>query len=183
MRFNKANRLIHRWATVVVALPVIVILITGLILQWKKHSAWVQPPTQRGEGTVPVIGFADILEAAKTAEEAGIQSWDDVDRLDVRPGKGVVKVRSNTRWEVQIDTATGAVLQTAYRRSDLIESLHDGSFFHDSVKLWVFFPSSLALTAMWATGLYLFVLPYISRRKRRAQGRAMAEASANTPRS
>ncbi len=168
MNPNKANRQVHRWATLVVAVPVIVMLMTGMLLQWKKQSAWIQPPTQRGVGSAPTVGFDQILDAARSVDEAGIETWDDVDRLDVRPGKGMVKIRSNTRWEVQVDTETGEVLQAAFRRSDLIESLHDGTFFHDGVKLWVFFPAAVALTLMWGTGLWLFVLPYISRRRRRA---------------
>ncbi|MEM9373535.1 MAG: PepSY domain-containing protein [Planctomycetota bacterium] len=143
----------HRWGTVVVAAPVLLMLVTGMMLQWKKQSAWMQPPTQRGVATVPSLGFDQILDAAKSAEEAGITTWADIDRLDVRPDKGIVKVRAHSRWEVQIDTSTGEVLQAAYRRSDLIESLHDGSFFHSGATLWVFFPSAIALTLMWLTGL------------------------------
>ena len=80
---------------------------------------------------------------------------------------GIVKVRAENRWEVQVDAVTGEVLQVAYRRSDLIESLHDGSFFHDMVKLWVFLPCALLLLGLWVSGIYLFVLPYQTRRKRR----------------
>lgn len=178
MRLNRTNRLVHRWATPVVALPVLVMVVTGVLLQWKKESAWIQPATQRGVGTEPVISFDDVLASAMRVEEAGIGSWEDVDRLDVRPDKGVVKVRSTTRWEVQVDAETGEVLQSAYRRSDLIEQLHDGSFFHDGVKLWVFFPAAVALGVMWLTGLWLFALPHVSRAKRRARARAALRASA-----
>ena len=181
MKFNKANRLAHRWATVVVAVPVLIMLVTGLMLQWKKDSAWIQPPTQRGVATEPALTFDEILESARTVDEAAIETWDDVDRLDVRPGKGVVKVRANNRWAVQIDTQTGEVLQTMYRRSDLIESIHDGSFFHDRVKLWVFFPSALALFAMLVTGVWMFLLPYRSKRKRRARVAATRDAGTIRP--
>ena len=44
---------------------------------------------------------------------AGVQ---DIDRLDVRPGKGMLKVRCKNSWEVQIDANSGKVLQVAYRR-------------------------------------------------------------------
>ncbi len=179
MNLNKTNRLAHRWATVFVTLPLLIMLATGMMLQWKKQSPWIQPPTQRGVGTEPTIGFDDVLSAARTVEEAGILTWDDVDRLDVRPGKGVVKVRSNSHWEVQIDAETGAVLQSAYRRSDIIESLHDGSFFHEGVKLWVFFPAALGLALMLGTGVYMFFLPYISRQKRRVRTRNAASAGAS----
>ena len=87
----------------------------------------------------------------------------------VRPGKGVVKVRGKNGWEVQVDTKTGEVLQTAIRRSDLIESIHDGSYFHESLKLWVFLPSGVVLAALVITGVHLFSLPHMARRKRRQQ--------------
>lgn len=172
MKFGRANRQVHRWATVVVAAPVLVVIVTGMLLQWKRQSDWIQPPTAIGSGSIPEIGFEQILSAARSVEEAGITGWDDVDRLDVRPGKGVVKVRSNTRWEVQVDVLTGEVLQAAFRRSDLIESLHDGSFFHKRTTLWVFFPASVVLLVMWLTGIYLFLLPYIAKHRRRARRRA-----------
>lgn len=55
----------------------------------------------------------------------------------------------------------------AYRRSDLIESLHDGTFFGDPVKCWVVLPTGLVLAVMWGTGVYLFVLPFLARRRQR----------------
>ena len=115
------------------------------------------------------IGFDQILTVARTVPEAQIESWADVDRLDVRPGKGMVKVRAENRWEIQIDANTGAVLQVAYRRSDLIESIHDGSFFSEHAKLWVFLPSALVLIGLWITGMVLFFRPYLAKaRKRRS---------------
>jgi hypothetical protein len=98
--------------------------------------------------------------------EAGVTGWEDIDRLDVRPGKGILKVITTSRWEAQLALADGAVLQVAYRRSDLIEQLHDGSFFGDVAKLWIFLPSGIVLFTLWATGLYLWVLPWLTRRKR-----------------
>ena len=166
MRTKILLRKLHRWAAILTALPFLLILTTGMLLQFKKESAWIQPPTRTGSGRVPEISFARILEAARTAAGAGIQDWEDIERLDVRPGRGVVKVRGQNRREVQIDTTTGEVLQVMVRRSDLIESLHDGSFFHDRVKLWIWFPLALVLTGLWGTGLYLWLLPYLARRQR-----------------
>ena len=104
--------------------------------------------------------------------EAGINSWDDVDRLDVRPDRGLVKVQAKNGWEVQVDTGTGKVLQTEYRRSDTIEAIHDGSWFHDRVKLWIFLPMAFIVLGLWVTGMYLFFLPLLvkwSRRRQRAK--------------
>jgi len=65
------------------------------------------------------------------------------------------------------DTATGEVLQKAYRRSDLFENIHDGTFFHDTVKLALFFPVALVLLVLLITGVYIFFQPVIARNNRK----------------
>jgi uncharacterized iron-regulated membrane protein len=167
----------HRWGAIICALPLVVVIGTGLLLQLKKQSDWVQPPTKRGTADAPQISFAEILEAASDCPQAGIAGWQDIDRMDVRPGHGIVKVRGKNRWEVQLDTRTAEVLSVAYRRSDLIESLHDGSWFHANVKLWVFLPSGLVLFMLWISGLYLWFLPIVTRRNNRARRALRASQS------
>lgn len=175
MKISKLSRLIHRWGSILIAAPLVVIIVTGVILQLKKESGWIQPPTQQGSGSEPLLGFDQILAATRDVPEAEVDSWDDIERLDVRPGKGMLKVRCKNSWEVQLDAKTGEVLQVAFRRSDLIESIHDGSFFHDDFRLWVFLPTALILAVLWATGIYLFVLPYLARWKKRERKRARAQ--------
>ncbi len=162
-----------------VAVPFLIVIATGLILQVKKQVAWVQPTEMKGAPGEPQVSLAAVFEAARSRPEAGIQSWSDIDRIDVRPGKGLIKVIGNSRWEVQIDQASGAVLKTAYRRSDLMESLHDGSWFHDAAKLWIFLPSGVIVFALWITGIYLFLLPIRSRRAR-SRGESLSKSSART---
>lgn len=150
----------HRWGAILTALPFLLVIITGLLLQIKKEWSWVQPPTLRGKSKTPTISLETMLEAARSQPEVGVQSWEDVDRVDIQPGRGIAKIQAHSRWEVQVDLATGEVLQVAYRRSELIESLHDGSWFHDRAKLWVFLPSAVVVLGLWVTGIYLFFLPY-----------------------
>lgn len=170
------NRKLHRWGAVAVAIPFLIVIGTGLLLQLKKQIPWVQPPETKGGSGSPALSLPMILEIAATVPHAGISEWDHIDRIDVRPSKGMLKVVGKNRWELQVDVATGAVLQTAYRRSDLIESLHDGSFFHDKVKLFVFLPAAFVVLGLWITGVYLWLLPYMARRenaeRRKADRRA-----------
>ena len=167
MNWKRFTRKTHYWASLAIAIPAAIVIGTGLLLQFKKQSDWIQPPSAKGTAEDLSISFQDILAAATTVSEAEISSWADIDRLDVRPSKGIVKVRSKNRWEVQLDTATGKVLQVSFRRSDLIESIHDGSFFHPLAKMWIFLPSGILLLLMWLTGIYLFILPYLPRLRRR----------------
>lgn len=170
-RLNLYSRKLHRWGAIAASLPILLILCSGLLLQLKKQIPWVQPPTLRGSATEPAIDLPAILAAAKGIPEARISSWADIDRLDIQPRRGIVKVITVDRWELQIDTATAEVLQSRYRRSDLIESLHDGTFFGSAAKLYIFLPAGLILLALWLTGIYLWILPIVAKRsgRRRAQ--------------
>lgn len=154
-------RKLHRVGAVVMALPLLIVIVTGLLLQVKKQVDWVQPPTAKGSSQNLTVDWEQILLAAKSNASADVESWSDIDRLDVRPGKGIVKVRCKNGWELQLDSDTGDTLSSAYRRSDVIESLHDGSFFTDVAKLWLFLPNGIVLLILWFTGAYLWYLPYM----------------------
>ena len=162
MAFNwrVGMRKAHRWGAILIALPFLLVIVTGMLLQLKKEWSWVQPPTAKGTAKSPQVSFDVILEATKSVPEAEVKSWEDIDRLDVRPDRGLVKVQAKNGWEVQVDSATGSVLQKAYRRSDTIEMLHDGSWFHDSFKIYVFLPVAVVVLGLWITGIYLFILPH-----------------------
>jgi uncharacterized iron-regulated membrane protein len=166
--FNVLNRKVHYWVSFAVAVPMAVMIGSGILLQGKKQFPWVQPPEVRGTGTSPVLDLEGILAAVKTVPEMNLRGWDDVNRLDVRVGRGMVKVWLMNGYEVQVDLGTGAVLQTAYRRSDLIESIHDGSFFGgDWTKLGLFLPTGIALALLWLGGIWMWWVPFIAKRRRR----------------
>ena len=165
MNAKRLNRKVHRWAGIITALPVIIILITGIFLLLKKDVGWIQPPSQKGSSKELKLSFDQVLEIVSKVPDVNLQNWNDINRLDVRPKKGLIKVRGNNDWEVQIDSKTGEVLQVAERRSDFIESIHDGSFFHEYVKLGVFLPVAILLVSIWGTGLYMFLLPYMGRKR------------------
>jgi uncharacterized iron-regulated membrane protein len=173
VRLNVLTRRIHYWVTLGIALPVAVIIGTGVLLQVKKQWGWVQPAEIRGTGTTPAISFDQIVAAVQGVPGLGVTGWSDIKRMDIRADRGLAKVTVTGDVEVQVDLGTGKVLKTAYRRSDLIESLHDGSFFlGDLTKLGLFLPTGIALCVMWLTGLWMFWLPFSVRRKRKAAAEA-----------
>jgi uncharacterized iron-regulated membrane protein len=170
MKLQVLLRKIHNWGSIIVAIPIVIIIGTGILLQIKKQSEWVQPPTMRGEQVegVPEASLHDMFEAARAVPEAGIDKWEDLDRADFKPDKGSIKFVSQTRWEVQVDVKTAEVLSVTYRRSDLIESIHDGSFFAgDWTKLGLFLPAGIILFVLWVTGLYMFFLPYVKKGRKK----------------
>ena len=139
---------------------------SGILLQLKKQSNWIQPNVETVSSSKPIM-LQSYLDAVSTIEEANISSWDDIERIDIRPSKGIAKIKSKNNWEIQIDIETSEVYAVNYRRSDIIESIHDGSFFSEVVKYGWFLPSGILLLMLSLTGIYMFFIPILKRRRRK----------------
>lgn len=172
MKLNKLNRLIHNWLSIFVALPLLLIIVSGLFLQLKKDFEWIQPSSVRGESAgTPTVSHDELLAAATSIPQTAGLKWADFDRIDYKNDRGMVKFMTVDGWEVQVDTTNAAVLSVAERRSDFFEKLHDGSYFGDFAKYYVILPTGIILFILWITGLWMFVYPYIKKaanRKRKA---------------
>jgi len=138
---------------------------SGIMLQLKKQSNWIQPNVEVTSSSKPTM-LQSYLDAVSTVKEANISSWDDIERIDIRPDKGIAKIKSKNNWEIQIDIETTEIYAKNYRRSDIIESIHDGSFFSEVVKYGWFLPSGILLLILSLTGIYMFFIPILRRRKK-----------------
>ena len=171
MKFTILNRKVHYWGSIAITIPLLIVISTGILLLLKKDARWIQPASINGvSNAIPVTGFTELLNIAKSVKPALISNWTDIKRIDIQPGKGMAKIISNNNYEIQIDTQNGKVLQAAYRRSDVIESLHDGTWFHENAKYLVSLPTGVILFVLLISGLILFVQPILvkARRKTRA---------------
>lgn len=175
-------RSIHKWTGISLFFFFIVLSITGLLLGWKKNSKGIiLPPTvkvERSKYDNP-IPIEQIIERAQEAifSFTGNPLDSIVDRIDVRPSKGIAKVKFEEHYYgVQVNLYTGEPVQIAYRYSDLIEQVHDGSIIDDlfGIKGGVFkliYTSvvGLALGVFIVTGIWLWLGPkYIRRLKNRS---------------
>lgn len=70
-------------------------------------------------------------------------------------------------------------MQVEYRRSDLIEAIHDGSFFHEHAKLWLFLPVAVVVLVLWITGMYMFLLPFIVKRNKKQKAQQRLQQGGN----
>lgn len=161
-------RKVHYWTSLPLFLTIFVIATTGILLSLKKDFDSLQPPTQVGTG----IGnlqrpVADLVAAVGTVPGHEQSTWRDVDRIDIRPGDGIAKVILHSRTEVQVDVATGRVVSVAYRTSDWLETIHDFSFLGGWSKYVFSTGTGLLLIGMASTGVYLFLLPMLARRRKR----------------
>lgn len=168
MAFHKLNRKIHNWGAIVIALPLLLVIGSGLFLQLKKDFDWIQPPTVNGVNkALPALTFEDVLARVNGVPQATGLKWQEFDRIDFKPNKGMAKFITPDNYEIQIDITTGEILSVAYRRSDIIESLHDGTFFGDFAKYYVILPSGIALFILWMSGIYMFFHPRLQKRKKK----------------
>jgi uncharacterized iron-regulated membrane protein len=161
-------RRIHYWTSLPLLITVFIIAATGTVLALKKDFAALQPPAQSGSEPGDLRRpVSDLVAAVATVPGHEGIGWQDVDRIDLRPADGVAKVILHTRTEIQVDVASGEVLQVGYRTSDLLETIHDFSILGGWAKYVFSFGSGLAILLMAGTGVYLFLLPILGRRKRK----------------
>jgi len=93
-----------------------------------------------------------------------------IDRIDIRPDKGIVKVNfEQAYWEVQMDGHSGKVLSIAQRHSDWIEQVHDGSIISETFKLLSMHTLSFGLLALVMSGCWLWLGPKKIRRLKKQQ--------------
>jgi uncharacterized iron-regulated membrane protein len=160
----------HKWTGVIFSIVFATIATSGFLLLIKKNYDWLQPPTKQGApGEIgDFLTLAEVFDVVFAQDHPAFQSLDDVDRIDFRPGKRVHKVRSNyDHWEIQVDAVSGEVLSVERRMSDLIESIHDGSFFGDWVHGWLMPVVACALLFLAFSGLWLWLEPTIRKRRRK----------------
>ncbi len=168
MKFTKLNRLTHNWLSVFIALPILLILITGILLILKKDFEWIQPPSHKGETlATPTLPLMEILARVIAIPQAKNLEWHQFERIDFKPSKGIVKFVTPDDWEIQIDPSTGEILSVKIRRSDFIESLHDGSYFGASTKYFLSLPTGIILFILSLSGLYMFFLPMVKKRRKK----------------
>jgi uncharacterized iron-regulated membrane protein len=162
---------IHKYAGVALALLVTMVAVTGLLLLLKKDFAALQPPTQRGSDGRPAdfLSIDEVLRRTYAIGHPAFTGPEDIERIDLRIDRRVHKVRSRRGFmEVQVDAVTGAILSGPLpRRSDLLERIHDGSFFADWVHGWVMPAVAMGLLLLTGTGLWIWIAPILTRRARR----------------
>ena len=150
----------HLWLGVIATALLLIISITGILLNHKRglglmpdvpHSA-----TAPFDDALPLADLADRAAAAVSAEVAAA----GIDRMDVRPDDGIVKVRfdDDRVIEVTVDIHDGSILHVGERNDVFLEKLHSGEIFGD---LWVLLSDAGAvlLVIVLVSGLWLWLYP------------------------
>lgn len=126
-------RKVHRTTGALLFIFFFFISISGILLGWKNNSnGLILPKTQKGT-TQSLAKWKHIYTLYNNAcfvlnDSISPDLSIELDRIDIRKEEGIVKfVFEEQNWEVQLDGATGELLQIGQRHSDFIENIHDGS--------------------------------------------------------
>lgn len=170
MRIYQYFRKTHKWAGILLSVVFLNSALTGILLLEKKKYVWIQPPTLTGsQGKAEdFISTRNLVEIVLSQDSTSFRSLEDIDRIDFRPGKRVFKVLSKHNYaEIQVDAVTGEILSTAWRPSDMLEDMHDGSYYADWLHATLMPVAGGGLLLLTVSGLYLWLAAWL--RKRRQQ--------------
>ena len=170
-------RKIHRITGAALFIFFFFIAITGLLLGWKKHSGGIiLSKSYKGISTdlkdwLPIDSL-NTLANYYLLETISPELSTDIDRIDIRKDKGMVKfIYTEHLWGLQLDGATGKLLHVDRRYSDFIENIHDGSILDkylgtsdNQVKVFYTTVMGVALLIFTTTGFWLWYGPKRMRR-------------------
>jgi uncharacterized iron-regulated membrane protein len=160
----------HKWVGILLSLVFLNVAVSGILLLKKKSFAWIQPPTMTGtEGAVnDFIGTQRLFEIVLSQGNTDFRNMEDIDRVDFRPDKRVFKVQSKHNYaEIQVDAVSGAILSVAGRTSDLLEAVHDGSYYAGWLHAVLMPVAGGGLIFVSLSGLYLSVATWMRRRRQK----------------
>ena len=175
-------RKVHRITGAMLFVFFFIIAISGILLGLKSNSdGLILPKTSQGtsknlKNWLPIDSLhnkAILILQDSISPNLSLE----LDRIDIRKNKGVVKfIFENHYWEIQLDGATGELLNIGKRHSDLIEDIHDATILdrilntsQTQIKLIYTLIMGLALLLFTITGFWLWHGPKRMKRKKRLQ--------------
>lgn len=136
----------HRNVALVVTLPLLMITLTGILLQLRNQFEWIQPVSliNKLELNVPLISIEKAMTGLNPAE---------VEQVIYRPSKGSLAIRLKDGVELQVHPQTGLILKKAVRRTNFLIELHQGSWFGQIGQYFIYLLTGIGLCFLIISGL------------------------------
>lgn len=174
-KLSRAAFYIHLWLGVLSTVALIAIAITGILLNHKRGLGLMpevsHEPTGEFTAALPIerLAYAALLAAPPAAKgewkEGDVVDLGLIDRMDVRPRNGFVKVRLRDKasMEMTVDIITGRVIHVGRRGDVFLEKLHSGEIFGGLPFVIISDIAAIALVLTLITGYWLWLVPKLSR--------------------
>jgi len=150
----------HRIISLIVALPLALIVLSGLILQLRQQFDFIQPKTITMEKN-PGVRFLTIEEMIVASNEPP----ENIDQIIFKPKKFHLAMRLVSGNEIQIHPQTGEILKNSPRYTNFLIDLHQGSFLGNWYQYLIVFPTGLALAFLLISGLLIYPWRNLKREK------------------
>jgi uncharacterized iron-regulated membrane protein len=150
----------HLWLGIATTGIVLVICLTGILLNHKRPLGLMPDVPNPSPGALSAsLPIAELAARAERAVPAPVAAT-GIDRMDLRPGDGLVKVRFDDRevHEVTVDLASGRVLHVGLRNDVFLEKLHSGEIFGGQGVLLSDL-AAVALAVLLISGYWLWLYP------------------------
>ena len=179
-RMRRVAFYVHLWLGVLSTIALIGISITGILLNHKRGLGLMpdvpHEPTGELTAALPIerLAYAALVAAPQDAkgdwQEGHAVDISLIDRMDVRPRNGFVKVRLRDKasMEMTVDINTGQVIHTGRRGDVFLEKLHSGEIFGGIRFVIISDIAAIALVLTLITGYWLWLVPKLSRGTREA---------------
>ena len=137
----------HRIVSVIIAAPVALIIMTGLVLQLRNQFEGIQPATVKTEKTnQPLLTLEELISKVSGP----------IDQVIFKPEKHALAIRMKDGTEVQIHPQTGEILKSAPRRTNLLIDIHQGSFLGAWSQFGLFILAGWGLLFLLVSGLLIY---------------------------
>jgi uncharacterized iron-regulated membrane protein len=162
--FTRGAFYAHLWMGVIFTVALTSVSITGVLLNHKRGLGLMPDVANESDGRLSTTISLDSLARIGIAAAAPGRDVGFIDRMDVRPRDGYVKVRLRdaASTEVTVDIRNGRVLHVGPRGDVFLEKLHSGEIF-GSRGVLLSDAAAIALVVTLLTGVWLWLAPRLRR--------------------
>ncbi|XGC81476.1 PepSY domain-containing protein [Bdellovibrio bacteriovorus] len=157
----------HKWISIFITIPFLITIVTGILLLFRGKNTFFSPKFPPATGELQ-IGLDEILKVAQSVPELKVQELTDIKRIDIRPASGSITIQGKAGdYEVAIDGANGNILGQGVRKTGLLVSLHEGTFWTSGEigRYVIGLPMGLGVLFLLVSGVVIFAQPWTKKRK------------------
>jgi len=146
-------KLWHKRISIMISMPLLLIILTGILLQFRNVFSIIQPPTVSAKKMPADIELLSLIQIQNIATN---KDKNFIDQIIYRPSKNSYAVRFTSGREIQLHAQTGEILSDQMRYTGWLIDLHQGSF-AGNFSQYVLFPlTAMGLLFVLTSGVLLF---------------------------
>ena len=144
-------RRLHRKLSLYIFLPLGVIVVSGVFLQFRNQFEWIQPELIVGEkSSEQMLHPQEIMKKLELKEN-------QIDQMIYKPSKNNIALRLKSGEEIQVHPVTGTILKRAIRRTNLLIDIHQGSIIGPLGQYGIYIITGFGMIILYISGINLLL--------------------------